>query len=80
MEPGRPRIRPPAVAGSFYPAAPGVLRAAVEELLAAAEPPAPAAPPPKAVIAPHAGYVYSGPVAAVAFRALAARRLPPRKV
>src|SRR5688572_26348266 len=77
-----PRIRPPAVAGSFYPAAPAVLRATVEELLAAAagETPVPAGPPPKAVIAPHAGYVYSGPVAAVAFRALAARRAPPRKI
>jgi hypothetical protein len=63
------RIRPPAVAGSFYPAAPATLRATVERLLAeAAER---EGPPPKAVIAPHAGYVYSGPTAGVAFRALA---------
>ena len=82
-DPGRPRIRPPAVAGSFYPADAETLRATVEELLEEAEHAAPAArpgPPPKAVIAPHAGYVYSGPVAAVAFRALAARRTPPQKI
>ncbi|HEX9670541.1 MAG TPA: AmmeMemoRadiSam system protein B [Thermoanaerobaculia bacterium] len=81
-DPGHPRIRPPAVAGSFYPAAPEALRATVEGLLEIAERASAArpGPPPKAVIAPHAGYVYSGPVAAIAFRALAARRTPPRKV
>jgi len=42
----------------------------VEGLLDAA--PRPASPAPKAVIAPHAGYAYSGPIAAVAFQALAA--------
>jgi MEMO1 family protein len=41
----------------------------VEELLR--EAPAPSAPAPKAIIAPHAGYVYSGPIAASAFRAVA---------
>lgn len=75
------RIRPPAVAGLFYPDDPVVLRAVVESLLAgrarqlAEGPvPAPAVPggrPPKAVIAPHAGYAYSGPIAASAFSALA---------
>jgi AmmeMemoRadiSam system protein B len=74
----RDRIREPAVAGTFYPAHAGGLASAVERLLAdAAAGPEPAAgpqpgPPPKAVIAPHAGYVYSGPVAASAFRAVAA--------
>ena len=63
-------IRPPAVAGAFYPDDPGELRETVEGLLAAA--PRPAGPRPKAVIAPHAGYVYSGPIAATAFTALAA--------
>ena len=63
-------IRPPAVAGSFYPADAGRLRAAVEGYLAAAIC-ADAAAAPKAVIAPHAGYVYSGPVAGHAFAALA---------
>jgi AmmeMemoRadiSam system protein B len=61
-------IRAPAVAGTFYPAHPDRLRAAVEGYLAAAAP-SPALTP-KAVIAPHAGYVYSGPVAGHAFGAL----------
>jgi MEMO1 family protein len=62
-------IRPPAVAGSFYPADAGRLRAAVDGYLAAADE-SRAAATPKAVIAPHAGYVYSGPVAGHAFAAL----------
>jgi AmmeMemoRadiSam system protein B len=62
-------VRPPAVAGSFYPADAGRLRAAVEGYLAAAGD-ARAAATPKAVIAPHAGYAYSGPVAGHAFAAL----------
>jgi MEMO1 family protein len=61
-------VRPPAVAGSFYSADAGRLRAAVEGYLAAANGSHPATP--KAVIAPHAGYVYSGPVAGHAFAAL----------
>ena len=63
------RTRPPAVAGTFYPARPDALRAAVDEAFAGAAP-APAAGEegtPKALIAPHAGYVYSGPVAASAY-------------
>lgn len=59
-------VRPPAVAGSFYPEDPARLSAEVERLLAEA----PAGPPAKAVIAPHAGYVYSGLTAAFAFRRL----------
>jgi AmmeMemoRadiSam system protein B len=59
-------VRPPAVAGSFYPARPDELRETVTRLLAAAPP----GPRPKAVIAPHAAYVYSGPVAASVFRRL----------
>jgi AmmeMemoRadiSam system protein B len=58
-----PNTRPPAVAGTFYPADPGVLAAEVDALLAAAADPG-AAGVPKALIVPHAGYVYSGPVAA----------------
>ncbi len=64
-------VRPAAVAGSFYPADAGRLRAAVEGYLAAANG-SRAAVTPKAVIAPHAGYVYSGPVAGSAFAALGA--------
>jgi len=60
------QVRPPAVAGSFYPADREELAAEVVRLLAAAAP----GPAPKALIAPHAGYVYSGAVAASAFRRL----------
>lgn len=61
-------IRPPAVAGTFYPADPGELRLAVERYLEGA--PGTTAAAPKAVIVPHAGYVYSGPVAATAYAAI----------
>lgn len=61
------KVRPPAVSGSFYPARPERLRAEVERLLTAAPD---GGAPPKAVIAPHAGYVYSGAVAAQAFATL----------
>jgi MEMO1 family protein len=63
-------IRPAAVAGSFYPAEPERLRAQVGEFLAAV-PGYSAAP--KALIAPHAGYVYSGRVAAAAFASVRGR-------
>lgn len=70
---GDRRVRQPAVAGFFYPADPSDLRETVRSLLAAAsvtgDPPGPV----RAVIAPHAGYVYSGPVAAGAFARLAGR-------
>lgn len=71
MSPKQTRgVREPAVAGSFYPADPEALRSNVEALLHAAKP---APLNPKALIAPHAGYVYSGPVAASAYKALATR-------
>jgi AmmeMemoRadiSam system protein B len=72
-------IRPPAVAGTFYPAEASRLRAAVEGHLATAGRPHPDRPP-KAVIAPHAGYVYSGPVAGRAFAALGAAASEIRRV
>ena len=56
------KVRPPAVAGRFYPADPDRLREQVVQLLAAASVAVPGRP--KALIVPHAGYVYSGPVAA----------------
>jgi len=63
-------VRAPAVAGRFYPAEAAELVRTVEALLDAA--PAMALPgPPRALIVPHAGYAFSGPVAAAAFRALA---------
>jgi len=62
--------RPPAVAGSFYPADAGELARAVEECLASATPAAAAHGRPKAILAPHAGYVYSGPIAGSAYAAI----------
>lgn len=67
-------IRAPAVAGAFYPAAPAALRAAVAECLRAVPASAALTMPaqaPKAIIVPHAGYVYSGTIAARAYAALA---------
>jgi hypothetical protein len=62
------RVRPVAVAGMFYPRAPELLRAQVEGFLANVEEPKSA--PPKAIVAPHAGYIYSGPIAASVYRRL----------
>lgn len=59
-----PRIRPAAVAGLFYAGDPRELAQTLDTMLAAA-PPAQEAP--KAIIAPHAGYIYSGPIAASAY-------------
>jgi len=70
--------RHPAVAGTFYPGDRDSLRRMVQELLDSA--PAEEARPPKAVIAPHAGYPYSGAVAAAAYARLAAVRGPVRRV
>lgn len=61
--------RYPAVSGSFYPSAPQALRQQVEHYLQAAA----LAPPKqelKALVVPHAGYVYSGPVAGSAYHQL----------
>jgi AmmeMemoRadiSam system protein B len=63
-------VRTPAVAGSFYPASPSELGGLVDRLLAAVQPSAQQACP-KALIVPHAGYVYSGPIAASAFARVA---------
>src|SRR5436190_17700496 len=54
----RPKVRPPAAAGLFYASDPDRLRASVAELIGAVE--ASAGVASKALIAPHAGYVYSG--------------------
>ena len=66
-------VRPAAVAGMFYPESPIVLAREVELMLAAAASPAMARRP-KAIIAPHAGYVYSGPIAASLYAPLVALR------
>ncbi|MBR0565262.1 AmmeMemoRadiSam system protein B [Azoarcus sp. L1K30] len=62
-------IRPAAVSGQFYPADERVLRLQVSDLMATAVP-LEKVPPPKAIIVPHAGYIYSGSVAAAAYGAL----------
>ncbi len=65
------RIRPAAVAGMFYPADPDKLKAEINTYLSQANPQdALSGDPPLALIAPHAGYIYSGPVAASAYKLL----------
>ncbi len=64
-------VRPPAVAGMFYPGDRETLDAEVRGYLAAVGATGPA---PKAMIAPHAGYIYSGAVAATAYARLAKAR------
>jgi AmmeMemoRadiSam system protein B len=51
----------------FYPGSPGVLRAQVQTYLEQAPRAPQATVRPKALIVPHAGYVYSGPIAAAAY-------------
>ena len=65
------RSRSPAFAGTFYSDKPQELAATVRSFVAEAVCAAPK--PPKAVIAPHAGYIYSGPIAGTAYAALSAR-------
>jgi MEMO1 family protein len=65
-------IRPAAVAGLFYPADRGTLARTVVDLIGSAAPHTPGVP--KAIIAPHAGYIYSGPIAAAAYALLAPAR------
>jgi MEMO1 family protein len=71
------KMRTPAVAGTFYPSDPQQLRSDVERLLREARATDVA---PKALIAPHAGYIYSGPIAATAYKALGARAADVRRV
>ena len=61
------KIRQPAVAGAFYPANPEQLKQMVSQYLNDAKT---LAKVPKAIIVPHAGYIYSGPVAATAYARL----------
>lgn len=61
--------RPPAVAGAFYPGDPATLSTTIDQLLAEAE--HVSGIQPKALIVPHAGYVYSGSTAATAYATLA---------
>lgn len=65
------RVRPAVVAGVFYPAEVGELRRQLADAFDRAVQPDADAPVPSALVAPHAGYVYSGPVAATAYLRLA---------
>jgi hypothetical protein len=68
-------VRQPGVAGSFYPADPKALTAMIDDMLArAALSQPPIADPIVAVVAPHAGYQFSGPVAAYTYAALKGRK------
>lgn len=62
------KVQTPNVSGQFYPEEPALLRQTVEQLIAAVTL---SQPVPKAIIAPHAGYIYSGPVAASVYAQLA---------
>lgn len=75
-----PTVRAPAVAGTFYPADPGVLSRTVDELLAVADRSHRDAFAPKALVVPHAGYIYSGAIAASAYSRLHAARGAIRRV
>ena len=68
------QVRPAAVAGMFYPGGAPQLALEVGELLDGVENFEPRLGFPKALIVPHAGYMYSGPVAARAYDELAAAR------
>ena len=77
-DPGHRVVRHPACAGRFYPADPDELRGDIHHYLAEVN--APEGPAPKAIIAPHAGYIYSGPIAASAYARLARARKTVRRV
>src|SRR5262245_58123363 len=65
-------VRATAVAGTWYPSSPDRLRGELDRYLQAAD--VQPVPTPRALIAPHAGLRYSGPVAAFAYRTVAAQR------
>ncbi len=66
------RVREPVVAGTFYPSDPEALRSQVDAMLAQAKPHGLRGL--RALISPHAGYRYSGPVAASGFKQLAGQK------
>src|SRR5437867_13237741 len=73
-------VRPAAVAGTFYPGDSRALITELDDLLGGVEHLAPRLGFPKALIVPHAGYVYSGPVAARAYDELGPARGIVRRV
>lgn len=76
------KVRSPAVAGLFYPADPSELRGMISEYSAQAGTVAAPAPEalPKALIVPHAGYIYSGVIAAAAYSQVAHQRTQIRRI
>ncbi len=72
-------VRPAAIAGMFYPGDARVLARDIDAMLAAARPAAQVQAP-KAIIAPHAGYIYSGPVAASIYALIAPARARIKRV
>jgi len=66
-------IRPPAVAGQFYPGDSPELRAALDSFFRTGS--AQQADDAVAIVVPHAGYLYSGQIAADAYRQMAGRRV-----
>ena len=73
-------IRPAAVAGVFYPGERRALAQELDELLGRSADPMPRVTFPKALLVPHAGYVYSGAVAARAYGEIHAARGIVRRV
>ena len=67
-------VRAPAVAGTFYPGESRELAQSLAQMLGTAAHDAPGRAVPKALIAPHAGYIYSGPIAASVYALLAPAR------
>ncbi len=65
------KVQQPALAGTWYPAGPDELRRTVEDYIRNADVHGPV---PKAIVAPHAGYMYSGPVAGSAYARVAPAR------
>lgn len=68
------RVRPAAVAGAFYPGDPRQLAEDLDEMLSGVESFEPCFGFPKVLIVPHAGYIYSGPMAARAYDELGPAR------
>src|SRR5258705_6211406 len=71
-------VRPATLAGKFYPAQPAQLEHMVQGFLQNAQPDS--SGDPKAVIAPHAGYIFSGPIAGSAFRTWVDQRPTIRRI
>ncbi|MEA2025699.1 MAG: AmmeMemoRadiSam system protein B [Chloroflexota bacterium] len=78
------QVREPVVAGSFYPGSAKDLASSIDGLLADVDPASDQRPTQhralRGIVVPHAGYVYSGPIAATAYALLAAQGPHPRRI